>query len=110
VPRAADRVVRGKRGEPVAEYLDTSVATVGDIHVAAGVDGQRVWRFHLARLRAPRSHRCDKPAAPVKLGDARIAFAVDDEDVRGAIPCNVQRVIQVGPPKRRDGRRRVKGK
>ena len=80
----------------VVEDLDALVPLVGDVDVAGRVDGDRVRRVELPRLRSARAPRREESAVLVELRDARVgAVAVGDEDVALGVPGHVARPVEL---------------
>src|SRR5690349_24610558 len=88
-PWWADLVVDVPQDQIAVENLNSTVAAIGDIDIAAGVGRNRVRRIELIRLISARSNRLDKSPVLVVLYNPRIAVAVGDVDISCGVPSHI---------------------
>ena len=79
----------------VVEHLNALIAHIGDVDVAAGIDGDGVRNIELAGFGTGRAPGLDELPVLVELGDAGVAVTVGDENVAGSVPGHVEGLVEV---------------
>ena len=79
----------------VVEHLNPLIAHVGDVDVAAGIDGDGVGSIELALFGPGRPPGLDELPGLVELGDAGVAVTVRDENVAGSVPGHIGGLVEI---------------